>query len=40
MLKLEKVKVESFRKDKPQVISYKLGLFWYHKEKIHTLFLI
>ena len=42
MLKLEKVKVESYRrgKDKPPIISYKFGLFRYSKGKIYTLFLI
>ena len=41
MLKIERVKVESFRKNKPQVVSYKTGLFRYTKDgRIQTLFLI
>jgi len=42
VLKLERVKVESYRQggDKPPVISYKTGLFWYFGGKIRTLFLI
>ena len=42
MLKLERVKVESYRrgKDYPPIIRYKIGLFRYTNGMIQTLFLI